>query len=119
MAVPTGVIMPPPTPCRKRKAISWPMLCARPHSAEPLTNIAMREQKGALGAEAVADQARGRDQQRQAEQVAGDHPLQRRGRAWNSRPSVGSATLTTVVSSRSMKSRRRRRWRRAIYRGRI
>ena len=34
MAVPTGVSMPPPTPCRTRKAISDPMLQARPHSTE-------------------------------------------------------------------------------------
>ena len=34
MAVPTGVSMPPPTPCRMRNVMSCPTLCDRPQSAD-------------------------------------------------------------------------------------
>ena len=36
MLVPTGVSMPPPTPCNRRNTISDWMLQAAPHSAEPI-----------------------------------------------------------------------------------
>ncbi len=45
MAVPTGVSMPPPTPCRTRNRVSDSMLQARPHSAEPAVNIAVANMK--------------------------------------------------------------------------
>ena len=41
IAVPTGVIMPPPTPCAKRNATSWPIDCARPHAADAMMKIDM------------------------------------------------------------------------------
>jgi hypothetical protein len=40
IAIPTGVSMPPPAPCSTRKATSCSRLCAIPHSAEAVTNIA-------------------------------------------------------------------------------
>ena len=40
MAVPTGVNMPPPTPCNTRNATSSFRLCAWPHSADARVNIA-------------------------------------------------------------------------------
>src|SRR4051812_45353624 len=33
---------PPPTPCRARDAMSWPMSCDRPHNAEPTRNTTIR-----------------------------------------------------------------------------
>ena len=36
---------PPPRPCRARQAMSWPMLDAVPHSAEPMRNRAMAMRK--------------------------------------------------------------------------
>ena len=45
MAVPTGVIMPPPTPCRTRKATSDSMLQARPHRAEAVVNMTRARMK--------------------------------------------------------------------------
>jgi len=41
MAVPTGVIMPPPTPCRTRNRVSSFRLWAWPQSAEAMVNTAM------------------------------------------------------------------------------
>ncbi len=32
---------PPPSPCTARKAISWVMSCAAPHSADPTRKITM------------------------------------------------------------------------------
>lgn len=37
--VPTGVRMPPPRPCRQRKAISSPAEVAVAHSTEPVVKI--------------------------------------------------------------------------------
>ena len=38
IARPTGVSIPPPMPWITRKAISWPIVCAAPHSSEPHVN---------------------------------------------------------------------------------
>jgi len=40
IAVPTGVSMPPPTPCNTRNATSSPRLCDCPHNADANVNIA-------------------------------------------------------------------------------
>ena len=40
IAVPTGVSIPPPTPCNTRNATSSLRLCACPHSADASVNIA-------------------------------------------------------------------------------
>ncbi len=41
MAIPTGAIIPPPAPCRTRKATSWVMFCASPQSTEPMVKTTM------------------------------------------------------------------------------
>ena len=38
--VPTGMIAPPPTPCRAREAISISTLCEHAHNADPTVNTA-------------------------------------------------------------------------------
>ncbi len=38
IAMPTGISMPPPRPCRTRKVMSEPMFHAVLHSADPSTN---------------------------------------------------------------------------------
>lgn len=40
IAMPTGVSMPPPTPCSTRKAISWSIVCATPHNPDPTVKAA-------------------------------------------------------------------------------
>ena len=40
MAMPIGVSIPPPTPCRTRKATSWPIVWANAAQHEPPTNSA-------------------------------------------------------------------------------
>jgi len=41
MAIPTGASMPPPAPCRTRKATSSSRLDARPHSADATEKTTM------------------------------------------------------------------------------
>ena len=40
MAMPTGVSMPPPTPCSTRKKMSCSMVVEKPHAADPAVNAA-------------------------------------------------------------------------------
>ena len=48
IAVPTGVIIPPPTPCRTRNAISSLRLWAWPHSAEATVKVPMAKRNVCL-----------------------------------------------------------------------
>ena len=97
--MPTGVSMPPPTPCSTRKSTS---------SAEAVREAAERRgygedddrgQQDAPAAEPVAQPARGRDENCEADQVRDDDGVRPRcGRRLKSRPIVGRATLTIVTS---------------------
>ena len=73
--MPTGMIMPPPKPCRTRKKISDSADHARPHSAEPSAEQRDRDHPHPLGPEALRHPARQRDHDRQREHVARRDPL--------------------------------------------
>ena len=99
IVMPAGISMPPPRPCRTRKAISDSADQARPDSTEPAQEQRDRDHVEPLGAEAVGGPAGERDDRRERERVAGDDPLDRRQRRVERRAtSVLIATLTTVVS---------------------
>ena len=104
IAVPTGVIIPPPTPCRMRNTTSSQRLSACPHSAEATVKTAMANKKVRLVPKRSPIQPE-----------AGIHTARLRRYATtthctddvptpNSRPRVGSATLTIVASRISMNS---------------
>ncbi len=59
IAVPTGTSIPPPTPWSTRKAMSASTFQAMPQSPEVSVNMNRANRNGALGAEPVADPARG------------------------------------------------------------
>ena len=67
IAVPTGVIIPPPMPCRKRNAMSCSSDCASPQSADADDEDRHRQQEDPLRAEAVREQSGRRDEHRQAQ----------------------------------------------------
>ena len=53
IVMPSGISMPPPRPCRTRKAISGAMSQAMLHSTEPATNSTSARHVEPLGAEPV------------------------------------------------------------------
>ena len=98
IVMPAGMIMPPPRPCRTRKAISE---LGRPRQARQRRadqEQADRDHVQALGAEAVGRPAGERDHGGQREHVARRDPLDRGQVVLKSLDSVLIATLTIVVS---------------------
>ena len=94
-----GSSIPPPTPWRTRKRMSWFVEPANPQSTEPAVKSDEREDVDVPGAEAPRRPAGDRDHGGEREHVARQHPLDvgERGRAGRARAS-SSATLTIVVS---------------------
>ena len=80
IVMPSGMIRPPPKPCRIRKKISEPSLHAMPESSEPDDEHADRGHVEALGAEPVGAPGAERDDGGEREGVAGRDPLDRRQR---------------------------------------
>ena len=78
---PTGTSMPPPMPCRTRKAISSPADVAERAERRADGEQRDRGDPGPLGAEALGYPARERDHRRQRQQVAGRDPLD--GAQWS------------------------------------
>ena len=77
MAMPTGVSMPPPTPCSTRKPTSSARLSASPHSTEAPVKTAMAKRRTRLVPMRSPSQPGGRDEDGQADQVADGHGVER------------------------------------------
>ena len=98
IAIPTGASMPPPAPCKIRKATSSPRLEASPHSAEATVNTTMAASSTRLPPKRSPSQPDAgmntarltRNEIEMASTAVAD--------TLNSRPMVGSATLTIVTS---------------------
>jgi hypothetical protein len=96
--IPIGMIMPPASPCRARKAISDSALHATPHSALVATNADTAVIQTRRGPKRSAAQpVSGMTVARASRYAVATHWIVESG-AWRSRPSVCSATLTIVVS---------------------
>ena len=80
IVMPSGMIMPPPKPCRTRKTISDSALQARPGQHRADHEQDDRGHVQALGAEAVGGPAGERDDGGERERVAGRDPLDGRQR---------------------------------------
>ena len=80
MAMPTGVIIPPPTPCSTRNRTSWERLSARPHRTEAPVKMATESRRISLGSEPVAQPAGRRYEHGQADQIADGHRVEGGGR---------------------------------------
>ena len=74
IVMPSGISMPPPSPCSTRKNVSISRVVAVAHSTDPAVNRPDGEQVEALGAEPVGRPAGQRDDARQGQRVAGHRP---------------------------------------------
>ncbi len=102
MAMPTGASMPPPAPCRIRKATSSPRLEASPHRAEAAVKTTMAASSTRLPpnrspSQPEAGMNTARLTRKEIEIASTAVAL-----TPNSRPMVGSATLTIVTSMMDM-----------------
>ena len=98
IVMPTGVMRPPPTPCRTRKAVSSLRLVATPQSADAAVNMNMAVSSTRRGPKRSPSQPdAGMNTARLTR-----NPITTVSSAveltWKSRPRVGRATLTIVVS---------------------
>ncbi len=98
MAMPTGIIMPPPAPWTTRKATSWVMFWATPHSAEPIVKTTMDISNTLLPPKRSPSQPDEGMKTARLTRYAITMPSTAVGGIWKSRPIVGSATLTIVTS---------------------
>ncbi|MGD0605636.1 MAG: hypothetical protein ABSA53_18810 [Streptosporangiaceae bacterium] len=102
MAIPTGASMPPPAPCRIRNATSSPRLDASPHAIEATVNTTMAASRTRLPpnrspSQPDAGMNTARLTRKAIEMLSTEVAL-----TLKSRPMVGSATLTIVVSRMDM-----------------
>ena len=98
MAMPTGIIIPPPTPWRTRNRTSWERLSARPHRTEAPVKMPTARSRIRLDPKRSPNHpAAGMNTARLTR-----YPTATESRAavdsWNWWPMAGRATLTMVTS---------------------
>ncbi len=98
MAMPTGANMPPPAPWMTRKKMSWVMFWARPQRTDPTVKTTMADIRTRFPPKRSPSQPEAGMNTARLTRYAMTIPSTAVGAMWKSRPIVGRATFTMVMS---------------------